>query len=174
MRTACGVMPISCTASRPRGPETSRVLAQHRGRDAHPWHPAGGEREALVVAELRARVDLQPCRADDLVDQLAGGAGQALVGHEHAEDERDADRDAAAGEQLLDGMRAQPHAIEVGQHAQPYAGDARVELLSHDGTAAGAACGSPARRPSRSVWMRSTWFAASGSCVTSSPGMPRS
>jgi hypothetical protein len=45
------------------------------------------------------------------VDEPARGARQARVGQQHTEDQRDSDRDAAAGQQLSHRVSAKPASI---------------------------------------------------------------
>ena len=134
--TTDGVTPSSCTDCRPRGPSTATFS---RSTGAATWTPArraACAEEPFVEPILRARRQLEPCRADELMDELSGRAGQAGVGDQDAQHQRHADRDPAARQQLLDGVRAQPDPVQVRQHAQADPRDRGVQGALHDEVAA--------------------------------------
>ena len=76
--------------------------------------PPFGEAFGAAGTQLEAR------GADHGVDDFARGAFDAAVGDRHREQQRDRDRHAEAGEQLLGAMRAQAPPVEVNEHPRPH------------------------------------------------------
>ena len=111
----------------PRRPPHRHLLAQQPRRRLHPRQPADRGRQPLVEAVAGARHQLQARRADQPVQQIARGAHQTAVGHQHPEHQRHPHGDPAAGQQLLHGVAAQAPTVEAKQHAGAHAEDRRIE-----------------------------------------------
>ena len=105
--------PAICTSRGARGADDARGLFEQRRGLLTPGRCSTRASSAFVEALGAARAQLEVRGADHRVDDFAGGAGDAAVGDGDREQQRDGDRDAEAGEQLLGGVHAQPPPVEV-------------------------------------------------------------
>ena len=166
-------------AATPR-PDDHGRLAQQVGRILHAGQRSRFAGEPFAEAFLRARLQLQPGSPVDRANQAGRGAGEAHVGDQHPEDERDTDRDTRAGQQLGHHLPAQTRPVKIPQHTHPHTHNPRVQQMTrrltranfaHTPTTASNSTSNPSlSRPSRRVCTRSTNAVACGSCVTSNAG----
>ena len=97
------------------GADEGRGLFEQGCRLAHARQAFDARQQRFAEAFGASSPHLQVRRADDLVHDFAGRAGDAAVGDQRRRHERHGDGYAKAGEQLLRGVDAQAVAVQVDQ-----------------------------------------------------------